>query len=280
MELAERLEAKRLLIEEALRHALPQADRYTAKFMEGCHHAVMAGGKRIRPILTLLCAEACGADGSADALHAAVAIELLHSYTLVHDDLPAMDNDTLRRGQPTVWAKYGEGNAILVGDYLQAVAFAQLVPCVHSGALLKVLVKAAQEVIHGQVADIAAAKGVRTTWDEELLSYINTNKTAALVATACALGAIAATDDPACARILGGEFGVNLGIAFQLVDDLLDAQQSPEDNEFTALALFSPEAVRAMAEKATQAALRSLETLSGDTSALRELAQSLLKRLA
>ena len=116
-----------------------------ADFHQAVAHAVLGGGKRVRPCLTLLCAQACGMKDPAhnlDALRAALAIELLHCYTLVHDDLPAMDNDTERRGRPSVWAKFGEANAILVGDYLQALSFKTL-PTVSGKPLAAILAKGA-----------------------------------------------------------------------------------------------------------------------------------------
>ena len=116
-------------------------------FRQALAHAVLGGGKRVRPCLTLLCAQACGMEAperDPDALRAALAIELLHCYTLVHDDLPAMDNDTERRGQPSVWAKFGQANAILVGDYLQALAFCTL-PHADGKALAPLLAQAATD---------------------------------------------------------------------------------------------------------------------------------------
>ena len=288
MNLRDTLDATRQTIEAALERALP-ADGDTssalgnATFNEAVRHAVKAGGKRVRPTLTLLCAQACGADEAqtADALRAAVAIELLHSYTLVHDDLPAMDNDTERRGAPTVWAKYGEGTAILVGDFLQALAFEQLGPCRNAAPMLRALALAATQVIRGQVADIAAAKADPTTWTPALLGYVFTNKTAILIATACALGALAA-DAPETTRKALFTYGTHVGLAFQYIDDLLDAQQSQNGNELNALAVYDgdTEAVRTTAEYCTRQALKTLEVLPGDTSTLAAFAESLLVRLS
>ncbi len=287
MQPTETFEAFRHTVEAALEAALPvlapaPRELGLADFNAAMHHAVKAGGKRVRPILTLLCAQACKANAQQmeEARHAAVAIELLHSYTLVHDDLPCMDNDTERRGAPTVWAQYGEGMAVLVGDFLQALAFEQLTQCRHSATMLQALGRAATQVIRGQVADIAAAQVPPATWDADLLNYVFTNKTAMLICAACELGAIAADASPAHREALVA-YGLNVGIAFQLVDDLLDAQQSQVGNELNALAIYggNPEPVRTLATETTHRALAALETIPGETAPLAAFAQSLLERL-
>ncbi len=287
MELSQRLAQERARIEAALEVALPKRSDGAEGlgndgFNAALRHAVKGGGKRVRPILTLLCAEACKASPEAqdDILRAAVAIELLHSYTLVHDDLPVMDNDIERRGEPTVWAKFGEGNAVLVGDYLQAMAFEQLVPCRHAGVLLGALAQAATAVIRGQVSDIAAASVESAAWTRELVRYVFTNKTAMLIATACRLGAIAA-GAPAAEQEALFTYGTHVGLAFQYIDDLLDARQAQSGNELSALPVFGDdrEAVRAEAELCTRAALAALQTLPGDVAPLKAFAQSLLTRL-
>lgn len=287
MMLSETLLSVRQTIETALEQALPKGDTPSpafgdARFNEAVRHAVKAGGKRVRPTLTLLCAQACGASErqAKDALRAAVAIEFLHGYTLVHDDLPCMDNDTERRGAPTVWAKYGEGTAVLVGDFLQALAFGQLGPCRNAAAMLRALALAATGVIRGQVADIGAAKADPKTWDPALLGYVFTNKTAMLIATACLLGAIAA-DAPETVRKALFAYGTSVGLAFQYIDDLLDAQQSQDGNELNALAVYDgdSDAVRTSAEYCTRQALKALDAVPGDTAILTAFARSLLDRL-
>ena len=278
--------ALRQKIETALDAALRLPEAHAGAlalpaFQDALRHAVKAGGKRVRPTLTLLCAEVCGATPAQaeDALHAAVAIELLHSYTLVHDDLPCMDSDTERRGAPTVWAKYGEGTAVLAGDCLQALAFAELGSCRNAAALLPLLSRSATEVIYGQVADIAAAQAPPAQWDDALVEYVFLNKTSRLIATACALGATAAEAAPAVVAALE-TYGVQLGLAFQYVDDVLDAQQAQTGNELSALAVLGDaEKVRARAEVCTRRALDALKAVPGDTAALAAFAQSLLQRL-
>ncbi len=274
-------------LDDALAGVSPEARAYPGgeAFQSALEHALKGGGKRVRPILTLLCAQACGAqtgsEAAADALRAATAIELLHSYTLVHDDLPSMDNDTERRGAPSVWAKFGEGQAILAGDYLQTLAFAQLAPCRRAADLLPLLTRAATQVIHGQVSDIAAAQMPSADWTPALVGYVFTNKTSELIRCACALGA-AAAGAPDAVREALADYGTHVGLAFQYVDDLLDAQQSQVGNELNALAVYGgeAEAVRETATYCTKRALKALEAVPGDTTALADFAAKLLERLA
>lgn len=286
MTLPDRLASLRAEIDAALDRALPVPESGAGvlglgAFYEAMRHAVKAGGKRVRPLLTLLCARACGAAPGQweDALHAAVAIELLHSYTLVHDDLPAMDNDTERRGAPTVWAQYGEGSAILVGDALQALAFGEIAACRSAGQLLPLFTEAAAQVIYGQVADITAAKVDPATWDTALLGYVFLNKTAMLIRTACGLGAAAAGASPEICNALK-DYGTHVGLAFQYLDDLLDARQSETGNELNALAVYGHEsdAVKASADYCTKKALDALKLLPGDTTPLADFARLLLTR--
>lgn len=279
MEHAETFRRLRAAVEDAVVTVLQPSDARTEGFMEACRHAVMAGGKRVRPILTHLCFAACNGTAKADAMAAALAIELLHGYTLVHDDLPAMDNDTERRGQPTVWARYGQGMAILVGDWLQAKAFALLAGTAHAPALTAVLGQAAQAVIHGQVADIGATESGRSAWDGDLLDYIFANKTAALIEAACRLGVIAADGTPEALRA-AGRYGRCVGLAFQYVDDLLDAGQAADgSDEFSALALLTPDAVRGRISALTDEALAALRDLPGETEALAAFAETLKTRM-
>lgn len=286
MDYASLLACKRQAIESALEAcfaSLPQEDPFQADFIEALRHAIQVGGKRVRPILTLLVAEACDCSKAdeADALRAATAIELLHGYTLVHDDLPSMDNDTERRGFPTVWTKYDEGTAILVGDYLQALSFRQLAPCQTVAQLLPPFTDAATQVVHGQIADISAAKVDAQNWTPALLGYVFLNKTAILIATACRLGAIVAKA-PREVQEAMFTYGTNVGLAFQYIDDLLDATQSQQGNELSALAVYDGEAdaVRTTATYCTQQALKALRCLPEEkTVALRTFATDLLERL-
>jgi geranylgeranyl pyrophosphate synthase len=213
----------RLLVERDCPPELAEAMRYS----------VMGGGKRLRPALVHMSAGAMGA-GAADEMtaRAAVAIELVHAYSLVHDDLPAMDDDVLRRGRPTVHVQFGEAMAILTGDALLTRAFAVLTEGpfergATAAALVRELAQAAgpSGMIAGQVADMALC---RVPAGEKGLRCIHTRKTAAMIRSAVRMGALCAgADSPALAAI--GEFGLNLGLAFQVYDDLLDSSGTADE---------------------------------------------------
>ena len=245
-------ELLRLLSEQERPRALAEAMRW----------AVEGGGKRIRPRICLAAAVAAGGS-SADALLPACAVELLHSYTLVHDDLPAMDNAAERRGRPSVWAKFGEANAILAGDALQALAFTALAqaPERRPGARAKMMAffgNCALGVVRGQVEDSAAgAKDV---------PFIYEHKTADLFMAAAVTGALAGGGDDAAVEKLR-LFAYHLGVAFQYEDDLLD-DDSPFPRDETARRVQSE----------TDAALAALTGLPGDVEPLAALARSLVGR--
>ena len=265
------------LVEQTLDEVLPRADVRPAELSAALRYAVGTGGKRIRPLVCLGAAAAVGGQ-PADARYAAAAIELLHNYTLVHDDLPAMDNDTERRGQPTVWTKFGEANAILAGDALQALAFASAakVPR-NAGAVVAELAAAGVGVVQGQVEDLKREagrdgagmdgdSGVPGPLPAELVPFVYLHKTGDLFIAAAAMGAWAAgATDAQVAQLK--DYARNLGLAFQYEDDLLDGD-SPWPREETERAV----------RDATDAAIAALEGLPGDTSFLQSLAERLVGR--
>ncbi len=220
--------AKRLspFIEKALARILPQEKAYPSEVHEAMRYAVLDGGKRFRPILVLSACEAVGG-GREDALIPACAVELVHCYSLVHDDLPALDNDEMRRGKPTCHRKFGEAIAILAGDALLTRAFSLLSevrPAPKAVTLIRELSRAAGPtgMIGGQVVDIRASKnssgGVP---DLSTLEYISLHKTGRLIETSALLGARMGTPSQAkLARIR--RYGRALGLAFQVVDDTID----------------------------------------------------------
>ncbi len=219
--------------------------------------AVGSGGKRIRPLVCLASSLAVGGKPE-DALYPAAAIELLHNYTLVHDDLPAMDNDTLRRGKPTIWTVYGEANAILVGDALQALAFRTAARAPRNTAeILAELGDKAIGVVAGQVADIG---------DSSDVSFIYEHKTADLFIAAAKMGGLAGGGTPADVAALG-DFAYSLGMAFQYEDDLLDGD-SP----------YAKDETERLVRSYTDAATAALAKLPGDTTYLKELAERLVGR--
>ena len=221
-------EEDRLAVDAALEQLLPQESALPASIHQAMRYSVFAGGKRIRPILCLETARIFAPDVAA-ALHPACAIEMIHTYSLIHDDLPALDNDDLRRGKPTCHKKFGEATAILAGDALLTLAFETIaatpVAPARCVAIVKEVAGAAGTVngmVGGQVADLEA-EGHRIA--PEMLEYIHKSKTAALIrasVTAGALCAGAGAEDVARLR----RFGETIGWAFQVTDDILDVEES------------------------------------------------------
>jgi len=224
------LATRQKLIDRALDRYLPKANRKPATLHRAMRYSLFAGGKRLRPILCLAAAEACRGKID-DALPLACAIECIHTYSLVHDDLPSMDNDDFRRGRPTCHKVFGEGIAVLAGDALLTIAFeiasrAEPRPRYDMSTLLREVAVAAgsQKLIAGQVADLEA-EGKKVKRRE--LQFIHENKTAAILQSSVRLGAMSANAD---ARKLAAttQFGQHLGLAFQVIDDVLDVTQTSE----------------------------------------------------
>ena len=217
-------------IEEALVEALPSDPDTPPDLLEAMRYSLMAGGKRLRPILVLLAAEACGADPR-DAMPAACAVEMVHTYSLIHDDLPAMDDDDLRRGQPTSHVAFGEAMAILAGDALLTRAFevlaADLPDPVVAAECCRVLASAggSDGMVGGQVADLAATNTSPESVDDPLqvLGDIHRRKTGRLLAASLELGAVVAGAEKQVRESLL-DYGQQVGLAFQVADDLLDVE--------------------------------------------------------
>ena len=224
------------LIEPHAERVERDMDRWTVEpgtpdtLAEAMRYCALGGGKRLRPALVCLAAAALGANAEQDIVRrAAVAVELVHTYSLVHDDLPAMDDDTLRRGRPTAHVKFGETLAILAGDALLTRAFGVLGESRHpvSGALVGELAAAAGPagMVAGQVADMNLCS---LPDGPEGLTFTHERKTAALLRGACRMGAIAGGGEPHGLTAVS-TYGYHLGLAFQLVDDLLDVTGSAEE---------------------------------------------------
>ena len=228
MKLPQFFEEDRIAVDAALEEFLPQVSARPASIHQAMRYSVFAGGKRIRPILCIETARVFTPDIAA-ALHPACAIEMIHTYSLIHDDLPALDNDDLRRGKPTCHKKFGEAAAILAGDALLTLAFETIsatpIAAAQSVTIVREVASAAGTIngmVGGQVADIEAE---RQKIQPEMLEYIHRSKTAALIrasVTAGALCASAPTDDVARLR----RFGETIGWAFQVTDDILDVEES------------------------------------------------------
>lgn len=286
------LERRRKLVEQALVRAVPAASVRPATIHRAMRYSLLAGGKRLRPILALAAAEACGAKDPTGVLPAACAVELIHTYSLIHDDLPCMDDDDLRRGRPTSHKVFGEGVAVLAGDALLTRAFgliAGIQPAKRYplSLLLEEMADAAGslQLIAGQVADLEA-EGKRLTIRE--VRFIHERKTAAMIVLPLRLGAMVANATSAQLKALT-EFGQALGLAFQIQDDILDVTATSEQlgksagkdlkaSKATYPAVIGLEAARKEAKIQTQKALRSLEVLGGRGARLREIGESLLKR--
>jgi geranylgeranyl pyrophosphate synthase len=220
---------RRVRADAALAAALPDAAApHVGRLNEAMRYAVLQGGKRMRPLVTIAACEACGGTVE-EALPAGCAIELIHAYSLVHDDLPAMDNDTERRGKPTVHVAFGEDSAILVGDALLTLAFgvlAQGAAARPRSRIVEAVAKLAHHagvegMVGGQVMDLEAGQDIR---DLELLEAVHARKTGGLYAASGAMGALSAgATDPVVEQL--DRFGLCFGIAFQHADDVLDDDQ-------------------------------------------------------
>jgi len=278
-------------VDAALDRFLPRASRKPSTLHRAMRYSLFAGGKRLRPVLVLAAAEACGGDIKG-ALPAACAVECIHTYSLIHDDLPCMDDDDFRRGRPTSHKVFGEGVAVLAGDALLTAAFeilASMEPTARYGMgdFVRELATAAGSLhlIAGQVADLEG-EGRSVTRAE--LGFIHRGKTAALIAASLRLGAMSADATPAKLRA-AGEFGSHLGLAFQVIDDILDVTQTREKlgksagkdvaaGKATYPALIGLPASRREAARLTARAERSLEIFGARGENLRRLASHLLGR--
>ena len=247
---------------------------------ESMRYALTNGGKRVRPVLVLAACEAIG--GRADsAMPAALAIEALHTYTLVHDDMPCMDDDTLRRGQPTVHVKFGYAEAVLAGDALQAFAFDLLsrlnVPAERKLKVFQELSAAAGPagVIGGQWEDVTSLP----PHSAEQIEYIHNHKTADLIRCSVRMGAHIAGADSMRLDALTS-YAVHLGIAFQIIDDLLDGADAGGDGapDLSCLEIWDADTARAKAKEHTDAAMAALSPLGDSAADLLGLAGHLLIR--
>jgi geranylgeranyl diphosphate synthase type II len=286
------LRARQREIDRALDRYLPKANTKPATLHKAMRYSLFAGGKRLRPILCLAAAEACRGN-VADALPLACALECIHTYSLVHDDLPSMDNDDFRRGRPTCHKVFGDGIAVLAGDALLTIAFeivsrAKPAPLYDMSTLLREIAAAAgsQKLIAGQVADLEA-EGKNVKRDQ--LQFIHENKTAAILKSSVRLGAMSANAE---AKKLSAitRFGQRLGLAFQIIDDILDVTQTSEilgksagkdvaAKKATYPAVIGLDKSRAEARRLTRQAHNALSLFnSSDAEPLHALANYLLER--
>lgn len=285
------LERSTAAVNAALDRFLPRPNAKPATLHKAMRYSLFAGGKRLRPALCLAAAEACGGTWSA-ALPLACAVECIHTYSLIHDDLPAMDDDDFRRGKPTSHKVFGEGIAILAGDALLTIAFeiatrARGWPRYSPRDLVLEIAGAAGslQLVGGQVADLEA-EGRPVSAAQ--LRYIHERKTSALLRCAVRLGGMSANCTP---RQLAGlsDFGYHVGLAFQVIDDILDVTQSSEQlgktagkdsaaHKATYPAIVGLEKSRRIATELTTKAFAALQPFHGRAVALEALAAHLLQR--
>lgn len=279
------------LIDAALHRFIPSEVTSPATIHKAMRHSMFAGGKRLRPILCLAAAEACGGRVET-AMPAACAVECLHTYTLIHDDLPCMDDDDFRRGVPTCHKVYGDGIAVLAGDALQALAF-QLLAQVPGNANYNVghfvselaITSGSLHLIGGQVMDLEG-EGKKLPLAD--LRYVHESKTAALLTTSIKLGGMCVGASPEQVRALH-TFGWDTGLAFQIIDDILDVTQTTEklgksagkdltSEKSTYPALLGLDASREEAHRLTHEAMQALRIFGPKADPLRQLAEHLLNR--
>jgi geranylgeranyl pyrophosphate synthase len=289
--LKEKLEAYRTRVENGIDRLLPKAETRPARLHAAMRYSMEAGGKRIRPALLFAASELFASE--ADPTAAAVAIECLHTYTLIHDDLPSIDDSELRRGRPSCHTQFDEATAILAGDALLTYAFQLLareygvLPSLATGLITELANASGSEcLIGGQQEDI---ENEGKALDADTLRYIHENKTAALLTAALKMGLAFSQPNETQTQHMQ-EAGYHLGLSFQIVDDILDATSDPEvmgkpvGNDAAAakstyVALHGIEGAHAEAKGHTEAALTALESLGGNNQTLLELVRELETRI-
>jgi len=293
MKLPPFFEEDRLAVDAALERLLPAQTAPPSSVHTAMRYSVFAGGKRIRPILCLETARIFTSNVT-PALYPACALEFIHTYSLIHDDLPALDNDDLRRGKPTCHKKFGEALAILAGDALLTLAFetisATLVPSERCVSILGEVASAAGTIngmVGGQVADVEA-EGKRV--DPQTLEYIHRSKTAALIRASITAGALCAGAGPEDVARLR-RFGETIGWAFQVTDDILDVEESSAalgktagkdmaQQKATYPSVFGLERSHEIAKDLATKAIAELTPYAERASRLREIAEFLVLRRA
>jgi geranylgeranyl diphosphate synthase, type II len=286
------LETGRQVIDAVLENLLPPGDLKPESIHRAMRHSVFAGGKRLRPILCMEAGRAVAAKLPANIEELGCALEMLHTYSLIHDDLPALDNDDLRRGRPTCHVVFGEATAILAGDALQTCAY-QVLSRLHCPAAARVMIieeissatGTVNGMIGGQVLDLEAE---HQRPDAEALEYIHRSKTGALITASLVSGGIYGGANPNAVERLR-EFGQAIGLAFQIVDDVLDVTQSSEQlgktagkdtatEKATYPALFGIEESLSRADALVRTGCAALDAFGERGQTLKDLAQFLVQR--
>lgn len=247
------LSQRRVMVNKAISRYIPKGEKYAKLLLDAVRYSLMSGGKRIRPILTLAACEAVSG-GFRKAMPAAAAIEMIHTYTLIHDDLPAMDDDDLRRGKPTCHKVYGEDTAILAGDMLNTLAFEIIAGSYgeRSALIISELSKALgiNGVVGGQLADL---RSKNRKIDLRELGFISMHKTACLFIACVRCGAIAGAATRGELSKLT-EYAAHLGLAFQIIDDILDYEPGSKNSYPALLGMYrSKSKAKAEIDKAVKA---------------------------
>lgn len=272
------------LVEQRLDKLIPENHAPYRSLIQAARYSLLSGGKRLRPLLVLATLETLG-ENIEKGLEPACALEMIHTYSLIHDDLPCMDNDDFRRGKPSLHKAFPEGHAVLAGDFLLTYAFEVMVnsPCLSSEQkieLIEILAKSAGSpgMIGGQIMDIES-EGQPVTI--EFLKEIHERKTGALITASITCGAIIAQASSETKKILQ-QFGQELGFAFQVIDDVLDVVSNKnsdlKNNKTTYASLLGLEKARALALAHYEAGLAKLHQLPFNTSLLSSLARLLILR--
>lgn len=291
MLLQEFLSSQCVKIEEELSRLIPEKLVPYNSLFQAARYSLLGGGKRLRPVLALATAEALGGSSNT-ALRAACALEMIHTYSLIHDDLPCMDNDDFRRGKPSLHKVYPEGHAVLTGDFLLTHAFtvvandSNLTP-EQRLELIKVLAAQSGEagMIGGQIMDIAAEEQDVSL---ELLQEIHQLKTGAMIVASLEFGAIIASASLQDRSVLK-QFGKDIGLAFQVVDDVLDVTNSKAkhgkeiasdqiNGKTTYVSLLGLQKSKDYARELTDRAILSLKAIRSDTTLLKEIALTIVNR--
>jgi geranylgeranyl diphosphate synthase type II len=293
MTFREYLRQQQQLVDEELERLVPSAATPPETIHRAMRYSLFAGGKRIRPVLCLEAARAV-ADEAPGVERAACALELVHTYSLIHDDLPALDNDDLRRGRPTCHKQFGEAMAILAGDALLTLAFqalAEIGGAAGRGALLAGELSTAAGTVGGMIGgQVADLEGEGQPPTAELLETIHHAKTGALLRASVRMGAMCAGADSRQLASLTC-YGQHIGLAFQIVDDILDVEQSSEalgktagkdaqQKKITFPAVYGLEESRRMAERERQGAHQALAAFGERADRLREAADHIVQRKA
>jgi len=293
MALLESLHTTVTLVEDKLNQLIPEGHALYSVLFQAARYSLLAPSKRIRPLLALAATEALGGELN-KAITPACALELIHTYSLIHDDLPCMDDDDLRRGKPTLHHVYPEGFAVLAGDYLLTYAFEILTSCddLSDRQKVELIATLAQRagghgMIAGQILDLSYEdKPV----DINILQQIHSHKTAAMIMASVEFGGIiagASAEELECLQ----KFGKDIGLAFQVIDDILDITAEAEElgkpigsdlenNKATYVSLLGLKKSKECAQSLYDSSLHALDQLSGDTSKLASLAEMVITRHA